>query len=69
MINKMILVCENCGSDDVIEKIWASINDTINKEGVYYQKYNGEVEADVWCNGCNMETKITEQKDFNKENK
>tara|TARA_Y100001963_G_scaffold106295_1_gene146919 strand:+ start:238 stop:447 length:210 start_codon:yes stop_codon:yes gene_type:complete len=69
MTDKTIWVCEDCGSDDVVEKIWASINDTIIEEGVCYQKYSGEVEADIWCDDCNMETKIIEQKEFNNDNR
>ena len=63
MTDKTIWVCEDCGSDDVVEKIWASINDTIIEEGVCYQKYSGEVEAGIWCDDCNMETEIIQQKE------
>ena len=63
MKKEIIWVCEECGSDDIVEKIWASVNDTIIEECVCYQKYSGEVESGIWCDDCNMETEIIQQKE------
>ena len=62
-------VCDDCGSDDVVEKIWASINHTIFADGDCYQKYSGEVESEVWCDKCNNPTNIIKQSEYIKESK
>ena len=67
-IGKTVWVCDDCGSDDVVEKIWASINHTIIEDGDCYQKYSGEVESDVWCDECSNAVQIIKREEFVNDN-
>lgn len=50
-------VCEDCGSDKIVEKVWVSVNDTIVKDKKSYSAYEGQAsETDYyWCDKCCME--------------
>ena len=60
---KPIWVCKECGSDDIVESISASVNDTLVVDGVFYQRNVHSHEQDIWCNECRCETEMIEKKE------
>ena len=51
-----IYVCENCGNEDIIEKIWVSVNDVIVKDKKVYYAFADDAEDSLWCDDCSEET-------------
>ena len=53
-----LVVCDYCGSEEVTEKIWVDVNDSITIDGDTYYKYNTEVDDEqYWCEKCYDMTK------------
>lgn len=48
-----LIVCEDCGSDKISEKIWVDSNSYISINGESYYRYNNEVDdGQFWCENC-----------------
>ena len=48
-----LVVCEDCGSENVSEKMWVDSNSYISINGESYYKYQGEVDdGQFWCEDC-----------------
>jgi len=48
-----LIVCEECGSDKISEKIWVDSNSYISINGESYYKYDNEVDdGQFWCEDC-----------------
>ena len=45
-------VCIDCGSEDVEEKIWASVNDYIIINRTTYASISDGLDDDYYCNNC-----------------
>jgi len=56
MSKKVIFVCEECGSSNVDEQAWVSINGS---------KYSSSMDEPYYfCNDCEMEVNILNKKDY-----
>ena len=52
-----IIVCDACGSDKVVEKMWVETNSYMYIDGETYYKYDDSIdEGQYWCNKCNEES-------------
>ena len=53
--------CVECGSSDLSEKVWVSINEDLIIDGECYVKYEDECsDEDYYCNKCEeFEVSIT----------
>ena len=48
-----LVVCSDCGSDYVTEKMWVDSNSFISIDGESYYKYAGEIDDNqFWCEDC-----------------
>jgi hypothetical protein len=49
-----LIVCSDCGSDKISEKIWVDSNSFISLNGDSYYKYiTGDDDSLYWCDKCN----------------
>ena len=52
-----LVVCDECGSEDVTEKIWVDVNSYMSIDGDTYYKYiDGIDDTKYWCEKCYEET-------------
>ena len=48
-----LVVCSDCGSEKLSEKMWVDSNSFISIDGGCYYKYVGEIEdGQCWCEDC-----------------
>ena len=48
-----LVVCSDCGSEKLSEKMWVDSNSYISVDGDSYYKYVGEIEdGQYWCEDC-----------------
>ena len=48
-----LVVCEDCGSENVSEKMWVDSNSFISIDGETYYKHDNSVDDTMyWCNKC-----------------
>ena len=48
-----LVVCSDCGSENVTEKMWVDSNSFISIDGESYYKYAGEIDDNqFWCEDC-----------------
>ena len=64
-----LVVCSDCGSEEISEKMWIDSNSYIQIDGDSYYKYvNDEGDNQYWCNKCEHMTHpihISEYKEKN----
>jgi DNA-directed RNA polymerase subunit RPC12/RpoP len=48
-------VCNDCGSEKLMEKAWVFINHEISINENLYVKYDDEAGEEYWCDDCNDE--------------
>ena len=58
MANKLILVCEDCGSEDVQILQWVNPNTGENFGGT------GEDRDDNWCDNCKEHTRLITKEEY-----
>ena len=52
-----LVVCDACGSDKIVEKMWVDTNSYVQIDGDSYYKYDGCIDDTMyWCNKCNEES-------------
>lgn len=59
MVDKIIMVCEECGSDKVETKAWVSIN----TDEIGDSCSDGE-DDDNWCNSCETHSGIITKQEY-----
>ena len=67
--NDDMYVCEHCGNEDIVEKIWVSVNDVIVKDKKVYSAFAGDAEDFLWCDDCNEQTTFCTKKDYKEQDK
>ena len=67
-----LVVCDACGSDKIVEKMWVDTNSYVQIDGDSYYKYDGCMDDTMyWCNKCYEETRpvhISEWEEIRREN-
>ncbi len=68
-----LVVCDECGSDELSEKMWVDSNSYVSIDGESYFKYiDGLDDTKYWCDKCNDETlpvHISEWEEIRREKK
>ena len=68
-----LVVCDECGSDELSEKMWVDSNSYVSIDGESYFKYiDGLDDTKYLCNKCNEETipvHISEWEEIRREKK
>ena len=68
-----LVVCDECGSDELSEKMWVDSNSYVSIDGESYFKYiDGLDDTKYWCDKCNEETMpvhISEWEEIRREKK
>ena len=68
-----LVVCDECGSDELSEKMWVDSNSYVSIDGESYFKYiDGLDDTKYWCDKCNDETlpvHISEWEEIRREEK
>ena len=74
-------VCEDCGSDEILEKVWVSVNDTIIKDKKPYSAFSSlvtqfklglrspKVKDYCWCDKCCMEASVITMREYKERSK
>ncbi len=57
-------VCNDCGSKNLVEQIWASLNHEIIVDGENYVKYVDSGNDDFWCEDCDDEVAPIPAEDY-----
>ena len=57
-------VCSFCGSKDIIEKAWVSLNHDISVDDECYVKYINCADEIYWCDYCNDEASPIPSEDY-----
>lgn len=53
------LVCEECGSDEVQQKVWMNPNNSSE-----YEHIETTDDEDNWCKKCNNHVQLVYEKDY-----
>ena len=68
-----LIVCQDCGETDIVEKMWVDTNSYVSIDGDAYYKYDGDIDDEqYWCNKCDdmcHPLHISEYNEYKKENK
>ena len=71
-----LVVCDECGSEDVAERMWVDSNSYMSIDRNTYYKYSHLTDkldcTDYWCEKCNDETQpvpISEWEEIRREKK
>ena len=64
--NNKLLVCSDCGSQDVDVKVWANVNEVC--KGIPLEEYQ-DTEENAYCNSCNTEQRSLNKAEFSVEKK
>ena len=64
--NNKLLICPDCGSQDVDVKVWANVNDVC--KGLIITEYDDSMEP-AYCNSCNAEHKSLNEAELSVEKK
>ena len=65
-----LIVCQDCGETDIVEKMWVDTNSYVSIDGDAYYKYDGDIEdGQYWCNKCNDMCHPPHISEYKKENK
>jgi hypothetical protein len=57
-------VCNDCGSKNLVEQIWVSLNHEIIVDGENYVKYVDSGNDDFWCEDCDDEATPIPTEDY-----
>lgn len=48
-----LIVCQECGEGDIVEKMWVNTNSYVSIDGDAYYKYSGDIDdGQYWCDTC-----------------
>ena len=65
-----LIVCQDCGETDIVEKMWVDTNSYVSIDGDAYYKYGGdEDDGQYWCNKCDDMCHPLHISEYKKENK
>jgi len=63
-----LVVCSDCGSENVTEKMWVDSNSFISIDGEPYYKYNEMNDGEeYWCDDCHNMTIPVHISEYKKE--